>query len=94
MFAGLGNIPSHFNHDLKISPEFLRGFFTYNQNFRMDSLHQHPPSPGIPRRIRKTLPAGKQQLKIRIKNFIHERQIKANLIDLTTFVITAEGCIV
>ena len=26
MFTGLGKLPSHFNFDLKISPEFPRGF--------------------------------------------------------------------
>ena len=32
--------------------------FTYNPNFRVDSLPQQPKSPGIPHGIREILPAG------------------------------------
>mgnify|MGYP001795546108 CR=1 FL=1 len=43
MFTGLGKLPSHFNPDLKISPEFPLGFsFHLQPKFRMDSLHYHP----------------------------------------------------
>ena len=56
-FTGLGKLsPPHFNPDLKFPLNF-----PYNPKFRMDSLHQKPSSPGIPRRIREILSAGQWQ---------------------------------
>ena len=46
------NVPLNFRVD---------SCFTYNPNFRMDSLHQQPQSPGIPCRIPEILPAGSQE---------------------------------
>ena len=42
--------------------------FTYNRNYRVDSLHQQPPSLGIPLRICKILPTlGQKRLRIQEK---------------------------
>ena len=59
MFTGLRKLPSHFNPDLKISPEFPRGFSFHLQpkfprGFPPPTI---PQSPGIPRGIREILPA-------------------------------------
>ena len=75
IFTGLGKLASHFNPDLKIPLNFrMDSRFTYNSKFHMDSLHQQPQSPRIPRRIHEILPTGldliisKLSLKILAKN--------------------------
>ena len=49
MLTSLGKLSSHFNLDLKIPLNFrVDCCLTYDQNFRMDSLYQQPPSRGLP----------------------------------------------
>ena len=79
MFTGLEKLPSHFNPDLKSSLNFhMNSRFTDNPNFRLDSLHQQPQSPGIPHKIREILPAGKVKYlgitvddKLRFQEHVH-----------------------
>ena len=61
MFTGLGKRPSLFNPDLKISPEFPRGFsFHLKPKFPRGFPPPTTTIPGIPNGIREILPAGNQ----------------------------------
>ena len=59
MLTSLGKLPSYFNRDLQISPEFPRGFsFHLQPTFLLGSPPQKPQSLGIPHGICEILHAG------------------------------------
>ena len=57
-----GNFPLILTPILKLPLNFrVDSCFTYNPNFRVDSLHHQPQSPGIPRKIPEILLVGSQE---------------------------------
>ena len=58
MFTGLGELPYHFNRDLKISLEFPSGFSFHSQPKFPCGFPPQPQSPGIPTKSAKFCPLG------------------------------------